>query len=203
MTLSITQRNINPFTLFAEWFADAQTSEPNDPNAMALSTVDAAGRITNRMVLLKDFSEQGFVFFSNQQSDKGKALADNPRAALLFHWKSLRRQIRIEGRVKQVTDQESDDYFHSRGIDSQVGAWASAQSRPMATPDDLKNNFAHYQKKFAAQLATGKIPRPDYWVGWRVSAERLEFWQDKPHRLHDRWVFTRSGNGFEINILFP
>ncbi|MDI9313566.1 MAG: pyridoxamine 5'-phosphate oxidase [Hydrotalea sp.] len=193
----------NPFDIFAAWFAVAKTTEPNDPNAMALSTVDRAGRISSRMVLLKDFSKEGFVFYTNSQSDKGNALRDNPRAALLFHWKSLRQQIRIEGHITMVSTQEADDYFHSRPVDSQIGAWASAQSRPMATPDDLKNNLAKYKKQFADLLGGGKIPRPDYWLGYSLTPERFEFWQDQPNRLHDRLVFIKQGDGFRSEILFP
>ncbi|MGI9461087.1 MAG: pyridoxamine 5'-phosphate oxidase [Alphaproteobacteria bacterium] len=196
-------RHKNPFAIFAEWYADAQKTESNDPNAMGLSTVDAAGRITSRMVLLKDFSEKGFVFYSHQKSDKGKALADNPKAALLFHWKTLRRQIRIEGMVSQIKDEEVDVYFHSRSIDSQIGAWASAQSSIMAHPDDLKKSFLVYQKKFAKYIASGKIPRPDDWCGWCLVATRIEFWQDRPHRLHDRLVFIKNDKGFHSEILYP
>ena len=199
----IDQRDKNPFDIFAEWLVAAEASEPNDPNAMALSTVDGAGRIASRMVLLKGFSKKGLVFYTNSQSDKGKALRDNPRAAALFHWKSLRRQIRVEGTITNVTAKEADDYFHSRAIDSQLGAWASAQSRPLAQRNDLQNNLAHYRKKFADVIASNNIPRPDYWLGYNLAPERFEFWQDQPNRLHDRLIFIKDGDGFRSEILFP
>ena len=196
----IDQRDKKPLAIFAEWFAAAKITEPNDPNAMALSTVDGAGRITCRMVLLKDTSQDGFVFYTNSQSDKGMALNDNPRAAILFHWKSLRRQIRIEGNITMVSNQEADDYFHNRPIDSQIGAWASAQSRPMVTPTDLQNNVNKYKKQFGE---LSKIPRPDYWLGYRLHPLRFEFWQDQPNRLHHRLLFVKNGTNFDSDILFP
>ena len=189
-----------PFTLFDSWFAEAQASEPNDPNAMALATVDADGRPSARMVLLKGHDAAGFVFYTNLESRKGLALAAHPHAALLFHWKSLKRQIRIEGAVEPVSDAEADAYFASRPRDSRIGAWASDQSRPL-------KNRAHFLTRiaeFAARYPVGEVPRPPHWSGFRLVPDRFEFWQDQAFRLHERRVFARGAKGvWEEGLLYP
>ncbi len=189
----------DPFVQFAQWMADAEASEPNDPNAMALATADAQGRPSVRMVLLKDAGPDGFVFYTNLESRKGGELAANPHAALLFHWKSLRRQIRVEGPVLPVTAEEADSYFASRARTSQIGAWASKQSRPLQGRFELEKRVAEYTAKFGF----GAVPRPPHWSGFRVVPQHIEFWQDKPFRLHDRAVFDRDGDGWTVTPLFP
>ena len=189
-----------PFTLFAEWLEEAKGSEPNDPNAMALATADADGLPNVRMVLLKGFDEAGFVFYTNTESSKGNELAANMQAALCFHWKSLRRQVRVRGRVERVSDAEADAYFASRPRDSRIGAWASQQSRPLESRFALEKAVA----KNAAKYAIGEVPRPPYWTGFRIVPQSLEFWMDKPFRLHDRVVFSRSEDGgWERTRLYP
>jgi pyridoxamine 5'-phosphate oxidase len=177
-----------PFTLFAEWFAEACKSEPSDPNAMALATVDADGLPDVRMVLMKGFDAEGFVFYSHVASTKGRELATNPKAGLLFHWKSLRRQVRIRGTVTQVTGAEADAYFATRPKQAQIGAWASKQSQP------LESRFAFEQAiaKVAARYVIGEVPRPPGWSGWRIAPLHMEFWHDRPFRLHDRIEFSRA-----------
>lgn len=190
----------DPFSLFAKWLSEAEASEPNDPNAMAVATVDSQGRPSVRMVLLKDFDPLGFVFYTNLESRKGRELLANPHAALLFHWKSLKRQVRIEGHVTLVTDVEADAYFASRARTSQIGAWASSQSRELQGRFELEKRVAEYTAKFGF----GAVPRPPHWSGFRVAAERLEFWQDKPFRLHDRSVYTVAEDGsWTVTHLFP
>lgn len=180
-----------PFALFAAWFSEAQASEPNDPNAMALATVDADGLPDVRMVLMKGYDTAGFVFYSHIASQKGQELAGNPKAALLFHWKSLRRQVRIRGSVTRVTEAEADDYFATRPKQAQIGAWASKQSQP------LESRFAFEQAiaKEAAKHLIGDVPRPPGWSGWRITPQRFEFWHDRPFRLHDRIEFRRNSPG--------
>lgn len=185
--------------LFDDWYAEAQAGEPNDPNAVALATVDADGRPSVRMVLLKGHDARGFVFYTNRESRKAAALAANAQAALLFHWKSLRRQIRIEGAVETVSDAESDAYFASRSRDSQLGAWASDQSRPLDTRETFEARFAEMQARFEG----GAVPRPPHWGGYRVVPDTIEFWQDRAHRLHERRLFTRGADGWREGLLYP
>ena len=194
-------KETDPFKLFADWMAEAEATEPNDPNGMALATADAQGRPSVRMVLLKGYDADGFVFYTNLGSKKGVQLAENPNAALLFHWKSLRRQIRIEGPISSVTNAEADEYFASRAKQSQIGAWASEQSRPCDGRFELEKRVA----KYAAKYAIGSVPRPAHWSGFRVSPRYIEFWKDGAFRLHDRQTFTREApeESWTITRLFP
>ena len=195
----------DPISLFDEWFAEARAAEPNDPNGMALATADAQGRPSVRMVLLKGHDARGFVFYTNLDSRKGDELAANPEAALLFHWKSLRRQIRIEGPVEAVGDAEADIYFATRSRDSRLGAWASDQSRPLESRASFEARFA----AMSAQFEGGDVPRPPRWSGFRVAPRRMEFWSDRAFRLHERRLFVRagapgSGNGdWTESMLYP
>ena len=189
----------DPLALFDAWFAEARGSEPNDPEAMALATADAAGAPSVRIVLLKGHGPDGFVFYTNQRSRKGAELAANPRAALLFHWKSLRRQVRIEGPVEGVSEAEGDAYFASRARDSQLGAWASDQSQPLDSRTTFEQRFEEMKRKYEGQ----DVPRPPHWGGYRVVPESIEFWTDRPHRLHERRLFTRSGDGWTEGLLYP
>ena len=189
----------DPFQLFDEWFAEARTSEPNDAEAMALATADALGQPSVRMVLLKGHGPDGFVFYTNEQSTKGDQLAADPQAGLLFHWKSLRRQIRIEGAVERVSDADADAYFATRGRDSQLGAWASDQSRPLDTREHFEARFEAMKQKFGGQ----DVPRPPHWGGYRVVPLRIEFWSDRPHRLHERRLFTLGDGGLSEGLLYP
>jgi pyridoxamine 5'-phosphate oxidase len=190
----------DPHALFETWLSEARESEPNDPVAMALATADTAGRPSVRMVLMKGHDARGFVFYTNLDSRKGVELAANPEAALLFHWKSLRRQVRIEGRAEPVSDAEADAYFASRSRDSQLGAWASDQSRPL----DARATFEARYEEVRARFDGGDVPRPPRWSGWRVVPERIEFWSDRPHRLHERRLFTRGADGtWSEGLLYP
>jgi pyridoxamine 5'-phosphate oxidase len=189
----------DPHAIFEEWLAEARLSEPNDPTAMALATADAAGRPSVRMVLLKGHDARGFVFYTNLDSRKGGELAVNPEAALLFHWKSLRRQVRVEGRVEPVPDREADAYFGTRGRDSQLGAWASDQSRPLESRAAFEARFQAMQARFEG----ADVPRPPRWSGFRVTPQRIELWNDRAHRLHERRLFVRAGDGWSESLLFP
>ena len=189
----------DPFALFDGWFAEARASEPNDANAMALATTTPDGRPSLRMVLLKGHGPDGFVFYTNLDSRKGGELAANPHVALLFHWKSLRRQIRIEGPVSPVEEATADAYFATRSRDSQLGAWASDQSRPLDSRETFETRFADMQARFEGQ----DVPRPPRWSGWRVNPSAIEFWQDRAHRLHERTLFRRAGDSWTRGYLYP
>jgi pyridoxamine 5'-phosphate oxidase len=190
----------DPFALFDDWFAEARAAEPNDPEAMALATSDADGRPSVRMVLLKGHGPDGFVFYTNEQSYKGRDLAARAEAALLFHWKSLRRQVRISGPVSRVPPEEADAYFASRSRDSQLGAWASDQSRPL----DRRETFEARVQGMTQRFDGEDVPRPPHWGGFRVSPLRIEFWQDRAHRLHERRLFLADADGgWTEGLLYP
>jgi pyridoxamine 5'-phosphate oxidase len=191
----------DPLALFADWYVEAAKSEPNDPTAASLATVGPDGLPSLRMVLLKDFDAKGFVFYTNYQSRKGRHLLTNPKAALLFHWKSLRRQVRLEGPVTQTTPEEADAYFATRERGSQLGAWASDQSRPLESRFALEKRVAEYTAKYLV----GKVPRPPHWAGFRLQPMLIEFWQDQAFRLHDRLEYSRASAGaaWTTRTLYP
>ena len=189
----------DPLALFDEWLADARASEPDEPGAMAVATTGADGQPSVRMVLLKAHDPAGFVFYTHEQSAKGEDLAENPRAALLFHWKSLHRQIRIEGAVGRVSDAEADAYFATRIRDAQLGAWASDQSRPLDSRETFERRFEEMKRRFDGR----DVPRPAGWGGYRVVPDRMEFWVAREHRLHERRLFTSTGEGWSEGLLYP
>ena len=189
----------DPFQLFDEWFALARESEPNDANAMALATAGGDRQPHVRMVLLKGHGPDGFVFYTNEQSAKGDQLAQNARAALLFHWKSLRRQVRIEGPIERVSDAEADAYFATRSRDSQLGAWASDQSRALESRAHFEARYEEMKHRFEGR----DVPRPPHWGGYRLVPRRIEFWTDRPHRLHERRLFTPLDGGWSEGLLYP
>jgi pyridoxamine 5'-phosphate oxidase len=190
---------VSPFVQFRAWMAEAEASEPNDPNAMVVATVSAQGHPSSRTILLKGVDDRGFVFYTNKESRKGGELAANPHIALLFYWKSLHRQIRIEGTVEHVKEAEADAYYESRPRISRLGAWASQQSRPLAERTILEERLAEMEARYP-----NDIPRPGYWSGYRVLPETFEFWQEMPYRLHDRTIYHRlAGGTWEQSKLFP
>ena len=187
-----------PLTVFRVWFQEAASREPNDPNAVALATATADGVPSVRMVLMKRADERGFCFFTNAESEKGIQLEENPRAAMCFHWKSLRRQVRVRGTVTEMDAADVDAYFHSRSRKSQIGAAVSEQSQPLAKREILEEKFQRF-----SEAHPGDVPRPAYWRGYCLYAERIEFWMDGPDRLHDRFLFTRAGDGWTRTRLYP
>ena len=189
----------DPYALFDRWMAEASDAEPNDPNAAALATVSADGAPSVRVVLLKSVDNRGFAFFTNLDSHKGRDLRANPRAALNLHWKSLGRQVRIEGRVEQVSDAEADAYYATRPRGSRIGAWASKQSQPLDDRATLEGRVADFEGRFGGD----DIPRPDFWSGFRIVPEKIEFWQGRQSRLHDRLVFRRKKDGWTKQLLYP
>lgn len=200
LTSSDFTQSAEPFWLFATWLKDATASEPNDPTALALATVDTDGLPDVRMVLLKGFDEHGFVFYTNFESAKGREILATMKAAMCFHWKSLRRQVRVRGPVEIVTDAEADEYFATRPRGSRIGAWASKQSRPLESRFALEKAVAEY----TARHAIGEIPRPPHWSGFRIVPSQIEFWHDRPFRLHDRVVFSRNEEGgWDKDRLYP
>ena len=199
MIHELTSYPTNPVSLFKDWLAEAEKSELVNPTAMALATADANGRPSVRMVLLKDVDDRGFSFYTNFESRKGIEISQNSRASLCFYWKSLLREVRVDGSVSKVSEEEADNYFASRARGSQIGAWASKQSRPLEKGLDLEKRYA----AFTAKFNIGKVPRPEYWGGYRVYPERIEFWQERNFRLHDRIVYRNSGDYWKSERLYP
>ena len=190
----------NPIVLFKKWFEAAKKSEINDPNALSLATSSPEGIPTVRMVLLKGLSENGFVFYTNFNSKKSKDLKKNPNASMCFHWKSLRRQIRVSGKVSVVDDKEADDYFNSRAYDSRIGAWASSQSQVMNNRGEFLNKIKEYEKKYPDQK---KVPRPTHWSGWRLAPREIEFWLEIKNRVHERLNYKKESNSWVKEVLYP
>ena len=190
----------NPIVLFSEWFEEAKKSEINGANAFALGTVDKNGHTSVRIILLKDFNNEGFVFYTNLNSDKSKAIKESPNISMCFHWKNLLRQVRIVGVASQVSDKEADDYFHSRPYGSKVGAWASDQSSILDKREDLYDSIKKYEIKFPDQ---NNIPRPNHWSGWRLEPIEIEFWLDGENRIHERLKYIRRKNNWEKILLSP
>ena len=199
MTKDIMSHPTDPIPLFKEWLAEAEQSETVNPTAMALATAGANGAPSVRMVLLKDVDERGFVFYTNSESQKGIEIVENPRASLCFYWKSLLRQVKVDGPVSKVSQEEADAYFATRSRSSRIGAWASKQSRPLESSFELEKQIAAYTAKFNI----GNVPRPEFWEGYRVYAERIELWQERKFRLHDRIVYNRKKSGWVSQRLYP
>ena len=189
----------DPFALFAEWMEQARASEPNDPDSMAFASVDAQGRPSVRIVLLRRHGHDGFAFFTNLDSRKGRELAAHPYGALAIHWKSLRKQVRAEGKVEQVSEVDADEYFNGRSRASQIGSWASDQSRPLESREHFESRYAEACARFEGQ----EVPRPPRWSGFRLIPDSIEFWSDRPHRLHERRLFVRSGGAWSESLLYP
>ena len=190
----------NPVNLFKEWFKKAETTEPNDPNALSLATADKSGRPKVRMVLLKGFSDDGFTFYTNFNSSKGKDLKENPKASMCFHWKSLLRQVRISGDISLISNNDADEYFNSRPYLSKIGAWSSNQSKPMEKRDSFLNKIEEYKNKFSDQ---NNVPRPKHWSGFLLSPNKMEFWKDVEGRLHQRLEYLKDTNFWKKQILYP
>ena len=190
----------DPFIVFKQWMSDAEKNEINDPNAVSLATVNESNQPDVRMVLLKEFNNNGFIFFSNLDSKKGNDLKKVPKAAMCFHWKSLLRQVRISGEISLISDEEADQYFNSRPYLSKIGAWSSNQSRPMDARDDFLNKIQEFKNKFNDQ---NNVPRPNHWSGFLLSPKRIEFWKDVEGRLHQRLEYTKSSNSWKKQILYP
>ncbi|HQT64366.1 MAG: pyridoxamine 5'-phosphate oxidase [Acidocella sp. 20-57-95] len=193
------QEHLDPFVTFRDWLTEASNTEPNDPNAMILATASSTGRPAARTVLLKAWDRDGFVFYTNLESRKSQELRENPQAALLFYWKTLHRQVRIEGPISMVSDQQANEYYASRPRISRIGAWASAQSRPLPDRKIFDDKIAELEAKYPDD----QIPRPPFWSGWRVRPEYFEFWQDVQFRLHDRTTYRREGNSWVTGKLYP
>ena len=189
----------DPFALFDAWMSEARANEPNDPDAMAFASVDEQGRPSVRMVLLRRHGPDGFGFFTHLDSRKGRELRANPVGALVIHWKSIRRQVRAEGRVVQVSDAEADAYFAGRNRESRIGSWASDQSQPLANREIFERRYAEMEQKFAGT----DVPRPPRWSGFRLIPDRIEFWSDRPHRLHERRLFERTADSWTEGLLYP
>ena len=190
----------NPIVLFEKWFEVAKKSEINDPNALSLATASPDGIPSVRMVLLKGLNEKGFVFYTNFNSKKGKDLKKNPNASMCFHWKSLRRQIRVSGKVSVIDDKEADDYFNSRAYDSRIGAWASSQSQVMNNREEFLNKIKEYEKKYPDQK---KVPRPQHWSGWRLLPKEIEFWLEIKNRVHERLNYKKEKDSWTKEVLYP
>jgi pyridoxamine 5'-phosphate oxidase len=190
----------NPLDLFKEWYAEAKKTEINDPNALSVATVDENGAPSVRMVLLKDFSVKGFVFYTNLNSKKSKDIKKNPQVSICFHWKSILRQIRISGKVSNVSDAEADKYYNSRGYDSRIGAWASDQSKILKDRQDLYNSIEEYEKKYPDK---NNVPRPSHWSGWCLNPDSIEFWLDGKSRIHERLKYIKNNNTWDKVLLSP
>jgi pyridoxamine 5'-phosphate oxidase len=190
----------NPFKLFKLWMEEAKKSEPNDPNAVNVATVDSSGQPDNRMVLLKGLTENSFIFYTNLESKKSRDLRNNPKASMCFHWKSLLRQVRIQGSVQLVDGKTADEYYNSRPYESRIGAWASSQSEVMKHRDEFEEKINEFKKKYPDQH---NVPRPTYWSGWALTPYKIEFWKDVKNRLHQRLCYSRIGEAWSKEILYP